>query len=447
MNSGDTKPVTDFSDTEQGNAAAVTLIFAKVRLPESGDFSALLCRGRTRGEIVFLDCGDSARGHWGQLTMTTRPAKLALANGKIFCGEAFGADGEVHGEVVFNTSMTGYQEILTDPSYSGQIVTMTYPLIGNYGVNTEDVESRGLFLRGFIVKELCEIPSNFRSTESLDSYLKRNGIVGLQGIDTRALVRQIRTQGAMPGVLSTVDLDDASLLKKVQHAPVMAGQDLVQEVVPKENCGWDSSLSELGRPADFVSGAGRTDGPHVVAIDYGMKWNISRYLRDIGCRVTIVPGTATADEILALNPDGVFLSNGPGDPEPLTYAIEAIQGLLGKKPVFGICLGLQLLGLAFGGKTYKLRFGHRGANQPVLDRRTGKVEITSQNHGFAVDSDSLPDDVEVTHINLNDQTVEGIRHKFHPAFGVQYHPEAAAGPHDSHYLFREFLEMMEGVRV
>ncbi len=376
--------------------------------------------------------------------MTTRPAKLALANGKIFAGEAFGADGEVHGEVVFNTSMTGYQEILTDPSYSGQIVTMTYPLIGNYGINAEDVESRGLFLRGFIVKELCEIPSNFRSTESLDSYLKRNGIVGLQGIDTRALVRQIRTQGAMPGVLSSVDLDDASLLKKVQQIPGMVGLDLVQEVTPKVTRGWDAPLSELGRPADFVSGADRTDGPHVVAIDYGMKWNIPRYLRDIGCRVTIVPGKATADEILALNPDGVFLSNGPGDPEPLTYAIEAIQGLLGKKPIFGICLGLQLLGLAFGGKTYKLRFGHRGANQPVLDRRTGKVEITSQNHGFAVDADSLPDDVEVTHINLNDQTIEGIRHKIHPAFGVQYHPEASAGPHDSHYLFREFLELMDG---
>ncbi len=377
--------------------------------------------------------------------MAGRPAKLALANGNIFAGLAFGADGEVHGEVVFNTSMTGYQEILTDPSYSGQIVTMTYPLIGNYGINAEDVESRGLFLRGFIVKELCEIPSNFRSTESLDSYLKRNGIVGLQGIDTRALVRQIRTQGAMKGVLSTSDMDDASLRKKVQQAPGLVGLDLVQDVMPKGICGWDASLSSLGRPASFASMVGRTDGPHVVAIDYGMKWNIPRYLRDIGCRVTIVPGTATADEILALHPDGVFLSNGPGDPEPLTYAIETIQGLLGKTPIFGICLGLQLLGLAFGGKTYKLRFGHRGANQPVLDRRTGKVEITSQNHGFAVDAATLPKDVEVTHVNLNDQTIEGIRHKIHPAFGVQYHPEAAAGPHDSHYLFREFLELMEGV--
>ena len=374
--------------------------------------------------------------------MAFRPAKLALANGKVFTGQAFGAEGEVDGEVVFNTSMTGYQEILTDPSYTGQIVTMTYPLIGNYGVNAEDVESRGLFLKGFVVKELCEFPSNYRSTESLDSYLKRNNIIGLQGIDTRALVRQIRTQGAMKGILSTIDLNDASLLNKVQQAPGLIGRDLVQEVMPKETCGWKMSLSELGRPADFVSGADRIDGPHVVAIDYGMKWNIPRYLRDVGCRVTIVPGTATAKEILALNPDGVFLSNGPGDPEPLTYAIETIRGLLGKKPIFGICLGLQLLGLAFGGKTYKLRFGHRGANQPVLNRRTGKVEITSQNHGFAVDSATLPDDVEVTHINLNDQTTEGIRHKVYPAFGVQYHPEAAAGPHDSHYLFREFLQMM-----
>lgn len=379
--------------------------------------------------------------------MAGRPAKLALANGVIYSGEAFGADGEVDGEVVFNTSMTGYQEILTDPSYTGQIVTMTYPLIGNYGVNSEDVESRGLFLKGFIIKELCDVPSNYRSHESLDAYLRRNNVIGIQGIDTRSLVRQIRTQGAMKGILSTIDLDDASLLKKVAAAPGLVGRDLVQEVMPQENCGWDDPLSELGRPSDFVSGAERTDGPHVVAIDYGMKWNIARYLRDLGCRVTVVPGTSTANEILALNPDGVFLSNGPGDPEPLTYAIETIRGLLGKKPIFGICLGLQLLGLAFGGKTYKLRFGHRGANQPVLNKRTGRVEITSQNHGFAVDAASLPDDIEVTHINLNDQTVEGIRHKVHPAFGVQYHPEAAAGPHDSHYLFSEFLQMMQGTAV
>lgn len=379
--------------------------------------------------------------------MAGRPAKLALANGVVYSGEAFGADGEVDGEVVFNTSMTGYQEILTDPSYTGQIVTMTYPLIGNYGVNAEDVESRGLFLKGFIVRELCEVPSNYRSDESLDNYLRRNHIVGIQGIDTRSLVRQIRTQGAMKGVISTVDLDDASLLRKVQAAPGLVGRDLVREVMPEKSGEWASRLSELGRPSDFVSGADNAEQPHVVAIDYGMKWNIARYLRDLGCRVTIVPGTATADEILALNPDGVFLSNGPGDPEPLGYAISTIRDLIGKKPIFGICLGLQLLGLAFGGKTYKLRFGHRGANQPVLNCRTGKVEITSQNHGFAVDIASLPDDIEVTHVNLNDQTVEGIRHKTLPVFGVQYHPEAAAGPHDSHYLFTEFLALMKGAMV
>ncbi len=379
--------------------------------------------------------------------MTGRPAKLALANGTVFVGRGFGADGEIHGEVVFNTSMTGYQEILTDPSYNGQIVTMTYPLIGNYGVNTEDVESRGLFLRGFIVKELCEEPSNYRSTESLDSYLKRNNIIGLQGIDTRALVRQIRIHGAMPGIISTTDLDDASLVQKAKDGASLVGLDLACEVMPEESSDWDSSLNALGRPVEFGADAGEDNGLHIVAIDYGMKLNIPRYLRDTGCKVTIVPGKTSAEEILAMNPDGVFLSNGPGDPEPLDYAISTIQALLGKKPVFGICLGLQLLGLACGGKTYKLRFGHRGANQPVLNKATGKVEITSQNHGFALDTESLPDDVEVTHINLNDDTVEGIRHKTHPAFGVQYHPEASAGPHDSHYLFREFVEMMRGAAV
>jgi carbamoyl-phosphate synthase small subunit len=375
--------------------------------------------------------------------MAKRQAKLALANGIVYSGQAFGADGEVDGEVVFNTSMTGYQEILTDPSYNGQIVTMTYPLIGNYGVNAEDVESRGLFLRGFVIRELCQTPSNYRSSESLDHFLRRHNIIGIEGIDTRALVRQIRTQGAMKGVLSTTDLDEASLLRKVQAAPGLVGRDLVQEVMPAASADWDAPLSDLGRPADFSSGRDHASKPHVVAIDYGMKWNIARYLRDLGCRVTVVPGTATASEILALNPDGVFLSNGPGDPEPLTYAINTIRNLIGKKPIFGICLGLQLLGLAFGGRTYKLRFGHRGANQPVLNKRTGRVEITSQNHGFAVDVASLPDDIEVTHVNLNDQTVEGIRHKTLPVFGVQYHPEAAAGPHDSHYLFSEFLHLMQ----
>ncbi len=374
--------------------------------------------------------------------MTKQPAKLALANGTVYTGTSIGESGEIHGEVVFNTSMTGYQEILTDPSYNGQIVTMTYPLIGNYGINEEDVESRGLFLRGFIVREICEQPSNFRSTESLDAYLKRNNIVGLQGIDTRALVRQIRIDGAMKGIISTIDLDDESLVKKAIDSPSLIGADLASGVMPKTSTAWDSPLNDLGRPAQISACDNHHDGPRVVAIDYGMKWNIARWLTDIGCRVTIVPGNSTAEEVLAFNPDGVFLSNGPGDPEPLQDAINTIQRLLGEKPIFGICLGLQLLGLAGGGQIFKLRFGHRGANQPVMNKATGKVEITSQNHGFALDTETLPENMEVTHINLNDSTIEGIRHKEYPAFGVQYHPEASAGPHDSHYLFHEFVEML-----
>ena len=377
------------------------------------------------------------------------PAKLALADGTIFTGTAFGASGEIFGEVVFNTSMTGYQEILTDPSYCGQIVTMTYPLIGNYGVNLEDVESSGLSLAGFIVRELCREPSNYRSRRSLDDYLREAGIVGLEGIDTRALVRRIRVQGAMTGVLSSVDLDDASLVRKAQSSPDLVGRDLVQQVMPQNGSEWHEGLSKLGsgfRPTGAVSFAPqRSNGdcaPHVVAIDYGMKWNIPRHLTALGCRVSVVPGNVTADEVLALNPGGVFLSNGPGDPRPLVYAVETIRNLLGKRPIFGICLGHQLLGLASGGKIFKLKFGHRGANQPVLDRRNNRVEITSQNHGFALEADSFADRVEVTHVNLNDQTVEGIRHCDYPAFGVQYHPEASAGPHDSNYLFREFCELI-----
>jgi carbamoyl-phosphate synthase small subunit len=379
-----------------------------------------------------------------------QPAKLALADGTVFSGAGFGASGEVYGEVVFNTSMTGYQEILTDPSYNGQIVTMTYPLIGNYGINAEDVESGRLAIKGFIVRELCREPSNFRSQTSVDDYLREHNVIGLEGIDTRALVRRIRVRGAMTGVLSTVDLDDASLVRKAQSAPQLVGQDLVREVMPEAPCEWEQPLSDyVHHPSTPQAWSGETDpsdGPHVVAIDYGMKWNIPRHLRDMGCRVTIVPGTATAEEVLAHEPDGVFLSNGPGDPEPLTYAIDTIRGLMDKQPIFGICLGVQLLGLAFGGKTYKLKFGHRGANQPVLNKQTNKVEITTQNHGFAVDAESLPDDVEVTHVNLNDNTVEGIRHKTLPVFGVQYHPEASAGPHDSHYLFGEFRRLMEAGR-
>lgn len=371
-------------------------------------------------------------------------AKLALADGTVFTGRSFGATGEIFGEVVFNTSMTGYQEIITDPSYCGQIVTMTYPLIGNYGVNAEDVESKGLSLSGFIVKELCQIPSNFRSDKTLDDYLKDNNVIGLEGIDTRALVRRLRSEGAMTGVLSTDDLDDASLIGKAQNSPELVGRDLVKEVIPEGVFEWSEKLSELGLPLDLILQEMTADRPlHIVAIDYGMKWNIPRHLAQTGCKVTIVPGTATAEEILAIDPDGVFLSNGPGDPRPLDYAIGTIRDLMGKKPIFGICLGHQLLGLASGAEIYKLKFGHRGANQPVRNEATGKIEITSQNHGFALDAETMPDDVEVTHINLNDNTVSGIRHKSVPAFGVQYHPEASAGPHDSHYLFQQFLDSMK----
>lgn len=368
-------------------------------------------------------------------------AKLALEDGSVYTGNAFGAAGEVFGEVVFNTSMTGYQEILTDPSYCGQIVTMTYPQIGNYGVNPEDVESGKLALRGFIVRELCRLPSNYRSTKTLDDYLRAANVIGLEGIDTRALVRRLRIRGAMTGVLSTVDLDDQSLVRKAQQSPNIVGRDLVREVMPAAPFEWTEGLAPLAAaPENAVTGAARE--PHVIAIDYGMKWNILRHLRNIGCRVTVVPGTATAAEILALQPDGVFLSNGPGDPRPLTYAIETIRQLLGKVPVFGICLGHQLLGLACGAEIFKLKFGHRGANQPVLNHRTGRVEITSQNHGFAISAEPLPDCLEITHTSLNDQTVEGLRHRELPAFSVQYHPEASAGPHDSSYLFREFRQML-----
>lgn len=374
------------------------------------------------------------------------PAKLALADGTVFTGDRFGASGEVFGEVVFNTSMTGYQEILTDPSYNGQIVTMTYPLIGNYGINPEDVESDKLALRGFIVRELCREPSNYRSRISLDDYLREHNIIGLEGIDTRALVRRIRVHGAMTGVLSTVDLDDASLVAKARSSPGLSGRDLVRDVMPARDREWTQGLHALAREGTTLHNqpeSGETPaGPHVVAIDYGMKWNIPRHLKALGCRVTVVPGSATAADILAHAPDGIFLSNGPGDPEPLEYAIGTIRELLGKRPIFGICLGHQLLGLALGGETYKLKFGHRGANQPVLNVDSGQVEITSQNHGFAVRPESLPEGTEITHVNLNDQTVEGLRHSRLRAFSVQYHPEASAGPHDSQYLFGQFLEMM-----
>ena len=368
------------------------------------------------------------------------PAKLALADGTVFTGEHFGAPGEAFGEAVFNTSLTGYQEILTDPSYAGQIVTMTYPEIGNYGVNADDVESGGIAASGFVVRELCRRPSNFRSEKPLDEYLAEAGVVGISGIDTRALVRRLRSAGAMTAVISSETLDDDALVEKARTSPELVGRDLIQTVMPESARGWDESLHPFAAPSSAAATPGKT--PHVVAIDYGMKWNIPRHLAAMGCKVTVVPGTATAQEIRALRPDGIFLSNGPGDPRPLDYAVGTIRELLGETPMFGICLGHQLMGLACGGEIDKLKFGHRGANQPVLEKETGKVEITSQNHGFALRADSLPADVEVTHINLNDDTVSGIRHKTHPAFAVQYHPEASAGPHDSGHLFARFREMM-----
>ncbi len=371
--------------------------------------------------------------------MTTSIAKLALADGTVFAGRAFGAPGESVGEVVFNTSMTGYQEVLSDPSYTGQIVTMTYPLIGNYGTTKADEESDRVRVAGFVVRELTRIPSNFRSDRDLDTYLKDSNVPGIEGIDTRALVRKIRVRGAMNGVLSTTNLDDAALVAKALAFPGMAGRDLVREVVPAKAFEWKE---KFGQFAEHVL-PNLPPTKHVVAVDYGMKWNILRCLSQIGCRVTVVPGTATAEQILAYEPDGVFLSNGPGDPAAVSYAVDAVKGLIGKKPVFGICLGHQLLGLAFGAKTFKLKFGHRGANQPVLNQKTGQVEITTQNHGFSVDPATLPKDVESTHINLNDQTLEGMRHRSLPVFSVQYHPEAAAGPHDSSYLFEEFRKSME----
>ena len=368
-------------------------------------------------------------------------AVLALADGKFFVGKALGAVGEVTGEVVFNTSMTGYQEILTDPSYHGEIVTMTYPQIGNYGVNSEDVESRQPFLSGFVVKEACPFPSNFRSEMSLDEYLKKNNIIGIEGIDTRALVRHIRTAGAQTGIISSVDTDPVSLIAKAKAAPSIVGRDLVKEVTCAEPYSHTEEVWQLGEGYKDSSG---TDKPYkVVAYDFGIKRNILRNLTSAGCDVTVVPATTSPAEILKMNPDGVFLSNGPGDPEPLVYAQENIRQLLGQVPVFGICLGHQLLSIALGAKTYKLKFGHRGGNQPVLDHKRGQVEITSQNHGFAVDATSLnQDDVQVTHINLNDNTVEGIQHKSIPAFSVQYHPEASPGPHDAKYLFDRFIQMM-----
>ncbi len=369
-------------------------------------------------------------------------ATLLLEDGRVFRGKGHGFEGEAVGEVVFNTSMTGYQEILTDPSYAGQIVTMTYPLIGNTGINPEDVESRKPFLQAFIVRRLSPLPSNWRTTETLDDYLTRHRIPVISDIDTRALVRHIRLEGSMRGIVSLTDHDAASLLRKVKDSPEMVGWDLASKVTI------DRKYENSDRKVNFIEfsalAAFEPSAAHVVAYDFGIKSHILRNLAHCGARVTVVPANTSASDVLALKPDGIFLSNGPGDPEAVDYAIRNVRELLGRKPIFGICLGHQILGLALGGRTFKLKFGHHGGNHPVFNKERGQVEITAQNHGFTVDPDSLNlNDINITHVNLNDNTVEGFEHRSIPAFCVQYHPEASPGPHDSYYLFEKFFKLMK----
>ena len=374
-------------------------------------------------------------------------ATLALEDGRIFLGEGYGAPGEALGEVVFNTSLTGYQEIATDPSYAGQIVVLTNPQIGNYGTNQADNEAAKPYIEGLIVREFSAVSSNWRSEQVTDEYMERYQVPVLAEIDTRALVRHLRTHGVMRGVISTAETDPEKLVTKARSIRKMDGTDLAKVVSTKTSFGFDEddAHNQTGDSLLIGSDPGNSGQKlHVVAYDFGIKRNILRMLTREGCRVTVVPAETRADQVLALKPDGVFLSNGPGDPEPVDYAVKAIREMMGRTPIFGICLGHQLTGLALGGKTYKLKFGHHGGNHPVKNNLTGKVEITAHNHNFAVDPDSInANEVELTHVDLNDNTLEGLRHKTLPLFSVQYHPEAAPGPHDSHYLFREFRQMME----